>query len=370
MAGHALLSASSAHRWLNCTAAPRLEETIEDSGSVYAAEGTLAHAIAESILLGKDYKRLTDDELFYQGMIDEVEEYTNYVFERINEQKALDKHSELYVEQKLDLSEWIPKGFGTGDAVIIGNGLLEVVDLKFGKGVEVDPTYNPQFMLYGLGALREFGYLYDIDTIRLTCAQVRTAGISSFEISVKELEDWGEKEVKPKAKIAYKGDTEPNPGSWCGFCKFRSVCKKRAEYNLGLIDSKKDKELSLEEIAEILHRTKEIYSWISDIETKALDEALSGAIIPGWKVVEGRSNRKIVDEEGLAQLLLKEYEEDKVYKPKAIETITNLEKLVGKKAFADLSVGFVEKPQGKPTLVVESDKRPAIVGVEDEFEFI
>lgn len=369
MSLHALLSASSAHRWLNCTAAPRLEATIPDSSSMYAAEGTLAHAIGEKILLGEDYKLLTKDELYYQGMVDEVEDYTSYVLERFNEAKATDKYAALYVEQKLDLSEWIPEGFGTGDAVIIGNGLLEVVDLKFGKGVDVDPVYNPQFMLYGLGSLKEFGYLYDIDKVRLTCAQVRTNGISSFEISVAELTKWGEDVVKPTAEIAFKGGDDPTPGSWCGFCRFRSMCKKRAEYNLGLVDKYKGRELTLEDVSEILAKSKEINSWLSDIETKALEDALQGVSIPGWKVVEGRSNRKIVDEEGLAEVLLKDFEEEKIYKPKALQTITNLEKLVGKKTFENISKGYIEKPQGKPTLVVETDKRPAIAGVEDEFEF-
>lgn len=372
MRAHALLSASGAHRWLNCTASARLEENMEDTSSSYAKEGTLAHALAEAILENDTLtiQKLKTDELFYTGMVDEVEDYTSYCLERFNEMLVRDPNAIMEIETRLNLTKYIPNGFGTGDCIIIGDGLLEIIDLKFGKGVEVSPENNPQFMLYALGALEEFGFLYDIDKVRMTVAQVRLQGIQSFDMKVKDLKEWGEKVVIPKAKEAYSGGSDPCPGSWCGFCKFKAKCKKRSEFLQSQIKKYKDYELSLDDISNILNISKDIQGWLSDIEANALDEALKGITIPGYKLVEGRSNRKIADEEGLINaLLLEDYKEEQIYKPKAIETITNLEKLVGKKHFTEISKGFVVKPEGKPTLAPESDKRPAINTIENEFDF-
>ena len=373
MTAHALLSASSAFRWLNCTASPRLEEHMDDTSSIYAKEGTLAHALAEAMLTNDllEVEKLKTDDLFYAGMIDEVGEYTDYCIERFNEMKSIDNLAIMDIEKRLDFSKWVPKGFGTGDCIIIGNGLLEIIDLKFGKGVEVSATENPQLMLYALGALNEYGFIYDVDRIRMTIAQVRLSNISSFEMKVSDLINWAETEVKEKAKEAYSGKAEANPGSWCGFCKFKNLCKSRTEHLKEKVNYYKDKSLSNDEIAEVLAISDEVTKWLKDINDFALDEALKGAKFPGYKLVEGRSNRKIVDEIGLAEILIdvEGYSEDKVFKPKAIETITNLEKLIGKNKFTELSTGFVIKPEGKPTLVPNSDKRKEINTVEDEFDF-
>lgn len=383
MAAHAYLSASSSHRWLECTKSPFLESTLPDSTSAYAAEGTLAHEIAETLLridingnCGadiEDLKALTKDELFYKGMIDEVEIYTSYCQERLNELLVEDSLSVMEIEQRLDFSQYVPKGFGTGDCVLIGNKTLEVIDLKFGKGVPVDPAENSQLMLYGLGALEAFDFLYEIETVVLTIAQVRLDGIKSWRISKEDLIKWGKNYVQPRAILAYEGEGETVPGDWCRFCKFKSNCRARAEYNLELTliyKEAKAESLTFEEISEILDRESEISNWLKDITEYALDEALKGTYIPGYKVVEGRSIRKLIAPEKIAEILMEnKYSEAEIFKPKEINNLTTLEKLVGKKDFTDLVGDYIIKPPGKPTLVVESDKRPAINDIEDEFEF-
>lgn len=385
MTAHAYLSASGSHRWLNCTKAPLLEEGFPDTTSIFAEEGTLAHEFGE-IILNRDLKNITEreyqveatilmqDELFYEGMINEVEIYTTYCLERFNEFKTKDKHSIIDIEQRLDFSKYAPRGFGTGDCVIVGDGKIEVIDLKFGKGVDVDPKNNSQLMLYGLGALEAYNFLYDIKEVTLTVAQVRLGGISSWSISAKDLESWGKYEVKDKAQLAFNGQGETNPGEWCMFCKFKGQCKARSEYLKDIYEMYKDKEketLALEDLAEILENEKLIQNWLKDISEYALGLGLSGTKIPGFKVVEGRSNRRITDGDGLATVLIeKGFKEDDVYRPKEIKTITNLEKLVGKKDFVDLSEGYIEKPDGKPTLAKDSDRRKTIVQTpEDEFDF-
>lgn len=369
---HALLSPSGAHRWLHCTPSARLEAERADTGSVYAREGTLAHAIAERILKGEGYEDLKDHELFYPGMIDEVEDYTSYCMERFNEAKAADAAGAvMLVEERLDFSDVVPEGFGTGDCVIVQNGHLEIIDLKFGKGVVVDPERNPQLMLYAWGAYRELHpFYYSFRDVTMTVAQVRLEGISSYTMTIGELEKWVEETVKPAAALAYKGKGEFCAGDWCGFCKVRTTCRARAEQMQAYLDLKRRASLDDEEIARIILAKKEIEGWLKDIDAYALDEALAGASFPGLKLVEGRSNRKINDPEALAERLIAGgYEEESIYKPKQLETLTKLEGLVGKKAFAELGEGVVVKPPGKPTLVAESDKRPAMNTVEDDFEF-
>ena len=380
---HALLSASSAERWLNCTPSARLAENYEDTTSPYAAEGILAHELAEAILTYelektdattqsfKDYiDKIKSHEMFYEGMLDEVQEYVDYVIETYHEAVAKTKDAKIFLEEILDFSMYVPEGFGTGDCIIIADGEMEIIDLKFGKGVEVSPINNPQLKLYALGAYEKYGFIYGIDKITMTIAQVRLNNISSWTITASMLEEWAEEELKPKAAEAYEGKGDVIPGPWCTFCKIRQICRARAEMNLGLYDKfKKDpKLLSVEEIAEILGQAPDIQKWAKEMQDYALDEALKGTRYPGFKLVEGRSNRKIEDEEGLAKALLNEgYEEAKIYKPKTLEAITNLEKVVGKKKFAELAKEFIVKPPGKPTLVPESDKRPELDSVENEF---
>lgn len=373
---HAFLSASASHRWLECTKAPMLEADFEDTTSIYAEESTLAHELGELKLKNswRKQNRIKNHELFYEGMVNEVDIYVTYCKETFNEFKAKDPLSQMDIEQRLDYSSYAPEGFGTGDCVIIGDNRVEVIDLKFGKGVEVDPKENTQLMLYGLGALEAYDFLFDIKEVTLTVAQVRLQGISSWTISAKDLREWGESVVKPRALLAYEGKGEAIPGDWCRFCKFKGQCSARAEQLTNVYKQFKEKEretLELEDLAYILDHEKLIQNWLKDVSEYALGLGLAGTKIPGYKVVEGRSNRRISDGEGLATVLIGNgYEAEDVYRPQEIKTITALEKLVGKKDFAELSEAYITKPEGKPTLAKDSDKRKSIVQTpEDEFDF-
>ncbi|MEY8416700.1 DUF2800 domain-containing protein [Tissierella praeacuta] len=381
MTKHALLSASSAERWLNCTPSARLSERYDDTTSTYAAEGTLAHSLGELQLqlalksitkkkYNEELKKLKTDELFYEGMVDEVEDYVNYVLETYHEAVAKSKDAVIFLEERLDFSSYVPEGFGTGDCIIIADGEMEIIDLKFGKGVEVSPINNSQLKLYALGAYEKYGFIYGIEKITMTIAQVRLNNISSWTITSSMLEEWAETELKPKASVAFEGKGETIPGSWCTFCKVRQICKARAYMNKGLYNKfQKDPNLlNIEEIAEILGQASDIEKWAKEIKDYALDEALKGTRYLGFKLVEGRSNRKIEDEDALATVLLdKGYKEDKIYKPKTLEGITNLEKLIGKKKFTELAGELITKPPGKPTLVTEDDKRPELDSAEEDF---
>lgn len=375
---HALLSASSAYRWMHCPPSARLTERMKDTASLYAAEGTLAHTIGELILdeylfnkLGcyeANWAAVKSHELYYEGMIDEVSIYTDYVIEQFHAAVQATGDPVIYLEEKLDYSSYVPAGFGTGDCIIIADGQMEVIDLKFGKGVEVSAVDNPQLMLYALGAYEQFGFIYNIHTIKTTIAQVRLNHISSSIISTDMLIDWAENKVKPVAELAFEGKGEQNPGDWCKFCKIKADCKARAEKNLTFIEEHKEGQITLEFMAEILSQADEIVSWITDIKDGALNKALEGQEIPGYKLVEGRSNRQITDEAALAEILEKETTKpDEIWKPKALQTITALEKLFGKKRFGELAKAYIVKPPGKPTLVPNSDKRPALNSPEDDF---
>jgi len=365
---HAFLSASSAHRWLNCTLSPVLEAGIPDTPSGYAEEGVLAHEIAETILKhatkaisDEEYEKILNElkehESFYEGMLDEIKIYTDY---------CLSKTGKIYVEYPLDLSLYVPEGFGTADCVIVYDQKIEVVDLKFGKGVEISPKDNPQLMLYGLGALEAFDYIYDIEEVTMSVAQIRLHDIESYTMKTEELRKWGEEVVKPKAQLAFEGKGETKAGEWCVFCKVRDRCKTRSEYLLESYEKYKEKEeLKPEELAEILEKSKEIKTWLSDVEKYALDLALKGTDIPGFKVVEGRSKRLIVDPDALAKVLINlGYNEQEIFE---LKSITALEKLLGKKKFAEISQKYITKPEGKPTLAKMSDKRQELV--ETEFKF-
>lgn len=374
---HAFLSASGSHRWLNCTMSPTLESGIDDTTSFYAKEGTLAHEIAELILNKKWRKdsRLINDSLFYDGMVEQVEIYTSYCIEKYNEYKTRDKSTAMFIEKRLDFSDYVPEGHGTGDCVLIGDETIEVIDLKFGKGVTVDPVENSQLMLYGLGAVQEFGWIYPIKNVVLTVAQVRLGGISSYRISLNDLIKWGNDYVKPRAEKAMNGKGEIVPGEWCRFCKFKNQCKVRAEKMIKIAEMRNYKDsqsLSTDEMADILSKASEISQWIKDIETYALEQALEGVEYPGYKLVEGRSNRRLTDEALIAEKLIKEgFKDEDIYKPKSLEGITKLERLVGKGRFSELVGEYIEKPRGKPVLALETDRRKPYFEseIEDEFEF-
>jgi len=258
----------------------------------------------------------------------------------------------------------VPDGFGTGDVVIISDGVLEVIDLKYGKGVPVSAEGNSQTRLYGLGAIATYMMLYDFLTVRMTIIQPRLDITSTEELRVDELMTWAQNELMPKAKLAYAGEGEFCAGDHCKFCKAKATCKARADYNLELAkyDFQDAFLLSKEDIAEVLARADQLKAWVTDIETYALEQARDhGERFPGWKLVEGRSNRKYTDEEQVAKTLTDAgYEEVKIYKPQELLGITAMEKVLGKKQFGELLSDLVVKPAGKPVLVPESDTRPEI----------
>lgn len=373
MGRHALLSASSSKRWLNCTPSARLEEQFgrEDAGP-YAEEGTAAHALAEHKVkkcLRKRSKRPVSD---YQ--CDEMEEctdgYASYVMEQVELAKQDCKDPVVLIEQRLDYSAYVPEGFGTGDLLIVADKTLTVIDLKYGKGVAVDAEWNPQMMLYGLGALELFDCIYDIETVRMTIYQPRLESVSTWEISVPDLMEWVEMELKPKAQLAIRGEGEFRCGSWCRFCKAKNTCRARAEEYLRLaqMEFKHPALLSDEEIAEVLKVADELARWSADVYAFATDEAIThGKKWTGFKLVEGRSSRKYTDEEEVAEAAKVAGYTD-IYK-KSLVGITEMEKLMGKKKFAEVLGKLVYKPQGKITLVTESDKRQEIQTATAEADF-
>lgn len=377
---HALLSPSAAHRWINCTAAPRLEADVEDKGSEFAAEGTLAHAYCALKLkefLGlptegeaKEIAELNDR--YHSGEMDEyTDTYKTIVLEKFNAARAITKDAQLLVETRLDFSEYIPDAFGTADAIIIADGTMEVIDFKYGKGVKVSAVDNPQMKIYALGAYEKFSFEYKIERVRMTIVQPRIDNLSDCELSVADLLAWTDEVLTPKAQQAYKGDGPQVPGDWCQFCKVKSNCRALTQKCIGAATNHPDPKLiSPDELAtEVLPILATVKTWLSGVEDYALQQALSGVQLPGWKVVEGRSVRKITDQDGAALALNKAgYKTTEIYKPQELRTITDLEKLTGKKQFAVICGEYIEKPQGKPTLAPDSDKRPAIDPLADDFK--
>lgn len=360
---HAFLSASSAHRWMNCTPSVCFESKYPDPGnsSPYAQEGTKAHAAAEELL--KEFLQtgiIIPPDTGDREMDEAVRFYTDTVLEKVTEARKASPDSQILIEQRLDFSDWVPEGFGTGDAIIVSDGGLEVCDLKYGKGVKVSAIGNPQMRLYALGAVAEFGMLYGFDKVRATIIQPRLDHVESEELTVKELLQWGE-EIKAKAKEAFLGKGKFNPGEHCRFCKGKLHCRQYKKYITDAIRTEfPENELKEEEIVEAVLRSKEIKSWLDEVEKFALAKALNGEKLPGLKLVRGRSVRKITDQEAAAEALRAGGFED-VFRPKELKTITDLEKLAGKKKLAELLDGLIEKPEGKPTLVPVSDKRPEII---------
>lgn len=376
---HALLGASSAHRWLVCPPLARLEEKIKDRGSSFAEEGTAAHELAELQLL-KRLKLLTakavnsrlklfkeTNSYYDQSMEDYVSLYCDLVEERVNQYE----NASVELEQRVDFTKWVPEGFGTSDVVVLSDKTIEIIDLKYGKGVPVDAYLNPQLMLYALGAVDKYDIIYEFETVRMTIIQPRLDNISTFEIEKEELLYWADNYVAPRAVQAWEGT-----GEWkitddvVKFSKVRAQLRPRAEKNFQLVDKYELKEAPLltnEEIAEILERAPEIKKWLEHVETYALQKARDeGEEFPGWKVVAGRSNRKVSDVEGLLMVLEAEgFEDEDILKPQELKAIGQLEKVVGKKKFAELASEFIIKPEGKPVLVAETDKRPALNSVEN-----
>ena len=367
---HAILSASSSHRWLNCPPSARLCETYEDKGSDYAAEGTDAHSLCEyKLRKALDMSAVDPSEhltWYSEEMEDCANGYAAYILELVEAAKETCAAPVVLIEQRVDFSRWVEQGFGTSDAIIISDGTLRVIDYKHGLGVLVEADNNPQMMCYALGALELFDAIYDIDSVAMTVYQPRRQNVSTFEMSKDDLYRWAEEVLKPTAELAFAGDGNFLCGEWCGFCKAKHECRARAEANLLLAqyDFKLPPPLEDSEIEVILSRADQLVSWVNDIKEYALQQAISGKDWTGFKLVEGRSNRRYTNEAAVTQVVTNASFDP--YERKLLG-ITAMQKLLGKSRFEELLSAYIEKPQGKPTLVPESDKRPVMNNAKTDF---
>lgn len=397
MGAHALLAPSSAKRWMTCTPSARLEATRPEKDTAYTREGTIAHAMAEAILcdlLEQNADRVYDVAEYFTSCSDVVENsivacqdegldwkemsetvyehYVRLVYEAYLGAKLEDPEAVLLIESKLQLAEFIPEGFGSSDAVLIYGTTLEVFDLKYGKGVKVEAEENAQMMCYALGAYCGQGEFYDIANVRMTIIQPRLRHESSWTMTAPDLLNWAHNKLKPAAEKAWKGEGEQTPGEHCRFCKVAAQCKALADYTLKVSEDKTEPGLmSLEEIARILPHFTTIKSWISSVEEFALEAALEGDTIPGYKVVEGRSVRKISNAaEAIERLEGAGIPAENYLKPAELKTITDLEKTLTKKGFKTILGDLVIKPEGKPTLVEEADPREPFSKAKNDFKDI
>ena len=373
-AKHAILSASSSHRWLNCSPSARLEQEFEDRETEAAAEGTAAHALCEHKLrraLKLQSRRKPISKYDCDEMDLHTDNYVQFVLETLAEARQHCADPLINIEQRLDFSCYVPDGFGTGDCIIISDKTMHVIDFKYGQGVLVEAEQNPQMMLYALGALRLFDSLYDIDEVAMTIYQPRRENISTWTIAVDALKAWAENELVPKARLAYEGKGEYLPGPWCTFCKAAVKCRARAEEKLRLAQYEfaRPPLLTDAEIEDILDKLSDLTSWANEIMAYAQDAALNqGKQWRGWKVVEGRSNRKYSNEEAVIEAANAAGYHD-IFR-KSLIPLTEMEKLMGKQEFHDILGGLIVKPAGKPTLVPVSDKRPAIASANIDFNEI
>ena len=371
---HALLSPSSASRWIACTPSARLEAEYSDKRSAAADEGTLAHELAEARLKkelgilkpGAFKKRLAEistSEWYNSEMEDYIASYVTFVLERFAEAKARTKDAQILLEVKLDMTRWIPEAYGTSDVVIIADHAMEVIDLKYGKGVPVSATGNAQMRIYALGALDVFDYLYSIWHVGMTIYQPRIDNVSSEVIEYGELMAWADGTLSKMAKRAFAGEGVLTPGSHCRFCRHAGMCKALADKNLELArhEFKAPTHLTDEEVSDILFRAEDFTTWINAVKEHALDAAAAGKKWPGFKLVEGRSNRRYTDEDAIADVIYKAgIPLQEVVKPTTLKGVTELEKVLGKVRFQELVGPFITKPPGAPTLVPLNDKRPEL----------
>lgn len=372
MGNHAILSASSSHRWLHCLPSARLELEFENTSGTAADEGTAAHALSEHKLKKALHIRSKRPISDYDS--DEMEECTDAYVDFIMEQVELARKScndpIVLIEQHLDFSCYVPDGFGTGDCVVIADGRLHIVDFKYGMGVLVDAVDNPQMKLYALGALEIYDSLYDINEVSMTIFQPRRENVSTWTVPVDELKVWAEEELKPKAVKAYNGEGEYLPGEWCTFCKAAVRCRARAEEKLKLAQTefKMPPLLTDSEIEEILFILPDLTKWANEITAYATDAAVNhGKEWNGFKVVEGRSVRKYKDENAIAEKAVASGFKD-IYR-KSLIPMTEMQKLMGKTKFEEILGSLIYKPPGKPTLVLSSDKRPAMNVADAKNEF-
>ena len=363
MGKHAILSASGSHRWLNCTPSARLEFEFDDTGSEAAKEGTAAHALCEHKL--KKALRMRSKRPVSDYDSDEMEEFTDayvdFVLERYDAAKQMCADPIVLIEQRLDFSQYVPDGFGTGDCVIIGDHRLHIVDFKYGMGVLVEAENNPQMKLYALGALNVYDGIYDISEVSMTIFQPRRENVSTWTIPTEELKDWAENELKPKAAMAFSGEGEYVPGEWCTFCRAAIRCRARALEKLKLAQSefRLPPLLTDAEIEEILTILPDLTRWANEITAYATDAAVNhGKEWEGFKVVEGRSVRKYRDEVAVAEAAVNAGFKDIYHR--SLIPLTEMQKLMGKTKFEEILGSLIYKPPGKPTLVPVTDKRTAM----------
>ncbi|NFG22666.1 DUF2800 domain-containing protein [Clostridium botulinum] len=381
MAKHALLSASSSKRWLNCPPSVKLEEGFENTTSVFAEEGTLAHELGEITLrlnlreftkrkYSSQLTKIMENELFTKDMPDYVDMYVDTCMEKVSEAKATTPDAIAIVEQKLDFSDWVPDGFGTGDFVIIADGTMEICDLKYGKGVQVSAKDNSQMRLYALGAISQFEFLYDIQKVKMTIIQPRLDSISTDEMTVDELLNWADEVVKPTAELAIKGEGKFCTGDHCKFCRAKAVCRARADKNMELAQYEFQKPPTLDnnDIGFILNRVDELTSWAKDVKEYALNQALKGEEFDDFKVVEGKSNRKWANEKAVGDILIGQGFLENIIYTKKLTGISNMESAIGKKEVNRLLGDYIVKPQGKPTLALATDKRAVFNPAKADFE--
>ena len=374
MSSHAFLSPSASHRWLNCPPSAKLCATVPDQSSPYAQQGTSAHELCAYLVekaLGRDVNNPTENLDYYDSEMQMCAEgYADFVMQEYEQAKKNCPDTDVLIEQKVDFSKWVEGGTGTADCILLSDGLAEIIDYKHGLGVMVSAKSeefggNPQLMCYSLGLIDMFDGIYNIDKIRMAIYQPRRENVSIFEMTKADLLKWADEVLSPTAAIAMKGEGEFKAGGHCQFCKVKATCRKRAEYNLEM--AKYDFEMpdTLEdyEIDAILMKVDELTSWASDIKEYALNQALRGTDYEHFKVVEGRSNRKYTDEDKVAKVVT-----NAGYDPydKSVKGITAMTKLLGKKKFDELLGSLTFKPQGKPTLVTKSDKRPAMKNTAQE----
>ena len=376
MAKHAYLSASASGRWLKCPPSARLCAQEEDKGSPFAQEGTDAHELCQYLVekaLGRDADDPTENLTWYSSEMQEAAEgYRDFILEQIREAEQHCPDPLVCIEQVLDYSKWVEHGFGTGDCVIIADDILHIIDMKYGTGVLVSAQGeegfgNTQLMCYALGALDTFGSLYDIRRIRLTIYQPRRDNIDTFEMPAEKLLEWAEQVLAPTARLAYSGEGEFTPGNHCQFCKVKATCRKRAETNLetAKYHTAEAPALTPEEIAEILPRAEQLIKWAEDIRSYALRQAVNGTRYPGYKLVEGKSNRRYASDEAAAQIVLQAGLDPYI---KEVAGITEMTRRLGRKRFAELLSPIIVKPRGKPVLVPESDPRPVFGAATSDFE--
>ncbi|NCC15687.1 MAG: DUF2800 domain-containing protein [Clostridia bacterium] len=372
MGNHAILSASSSHRWLHCLPSARLELEFDNTSGTAAEEGSAAHALSEHKL--KKALHIRSKRPISEYDSDEMEEctdaYVDFVMEQVELAKQICNDPIVLIEQRLDFSCYVPDGFGTGDCLIISDDRLHIVDFKYGMGVLVDAVDNPQMKLYALGALEIYDSLYDINEVSMTIFQPRRENVSTWTVPVDELKVWAEEELKPKAVKAYNGEGEYIPGEWCTFCRAAVRCRARAEEKLKLAQTefKMPPLLTDNEIEEILFILPDLTKWANEITAYATDAAVNhGKEWDGFKVVEGRSVRKYKDENAIADKVEASGYKD-IYR-KSLIPMTEMQKLMGKTKFEEILGDLIYKPPGKPTLVPNSDKRPAMNVADAKNEF-